>query len=768
MPTALTLADLHKLDTESWIDAATVKAFGLYRADTHEGAELVSGNPNKEDFAGVVSSGFWPGDSKPRTLFLRRDNPPMEKNSDGILKPKGKYLVGKEERNKVHTGPGESVQVLTDVQLPVVMTEGPKKLCAAWRLARYDNEQPRFLTCGLSGAWNWKGTIGKVANSNGKRVDERGPIADLSRITWTGRDVVVIYDSDCATNEKVAAARRGLVAELRQRGARVGVVDLPVLDDLPITGLDDFLAQRGPEAAMKLIETAMETAQNQSWAEVIPLDGPILLPFPLDVLPSDLNDMVQATAAQTETPPELAAGFGLAVVATAVQQKVVVQVEPNYCEPLAIWTGTFLESGTRKTAVANAMTGPLVDVEREECAKAQVEITKIESERETIKARIKALREQAAKKGSFEDFEDKKIAITKLETSMPEVPALPRLFVQDITPEKLGQVMAENKERIALISDEGGIFDIFGGRYSNGIPNLDLILQAHAGSPVRVHRGSRPDVVMDRPALTIALSPQPSVLQGLATQPGFRGRGLLARILYALPVSRLGYRQLQSQPIPPSVRDRYQKMVTTLLAITPIIDEGDRVHPYMLTLSPAAYREWKDFQRMVETKMRDGGDYEYIKDWGGKLPGAAARLAGLLHCVEHAETLTANLIISLSTMQRALVLAAFYQSHALAAFDVIGADLDLHAARHVWKWVQREQHHAHEQGSEKTTFTARECFQVLRGTYKKMDVLNPAFEILIERGYVIEQKSPLESIGKRGRKSRVFLVNPNAVTEHHE
>ena len=499
-----------------------------------------------------------------------------------------------------------------------------------------------------------------------------------------------------------------------------------------------------------------ELPPQKSAPALIPLDTPILPAMPTDALPSRLNDMVHAVAAHTETPAELAAGFGLAVVATACQQRIIVQIEPDYTEPLNIWPTTTLESGNRKTAVMMQMVAPLVEAERRLCDLTKEKILTVESERETIRAKVKALREATAKKKGFEDFEDKKQEIANLESTMPEVLSLPRLWVQDITPEKLGQVMAENGERIALISDEGGLFDTLAGRYSNGIPNLDLFLQTHAGSPVRVHRGSRPDVVMDRPALTIALSPQPSVLQGLANQPGFRGRGLLARFLYALPVSRLGYRTLTSQPIPSSVKDLYQDTITTLLKIEAAQDPSGQFIPHILTLSPKAHAEWKEFQRTVEEKMRDGGDYEHIRDWAGKLPGAAARLAGLLHCVEHTATLLSTLTISLSTMQQALALAAFYQAHALAAFDAMGADYDLHAARHVWRWVERVK---------KTTFTARECFQALRGTYKKMEQLNPAFPVLIERGYLIEQEPPSKPARKPGRKTKAFLVNPLALKE---
>jgi hypothetical protein len=42
---------------------------------------------------------------------------------------------------------------------------------------------------------------------------------------------------------------------------------------------------------------------------------------------------------------------------------------------------------------------------------------------------------------------------------------------------------------------------------------------------------------VQRPCLTIGLTVQPEILQGLAGRPGFRGRGLLARFLYSLPAS---------------------------------------------------------------------------------------------------------------------------------------------------------------------------------------------------------------------------------------
>jgi len=384
--------------------------------------------------------------------------------------------------------------------------------------------------------------------------------------------------------------------------------------------------------------------------------------------------------------------------------------------------------------------------EREQAEHASVEIAHKESERETDLARIKALRGKAAQ-GSFEDFEDKKQEIIKLEQSLPVVPQPLRLWAQDITPERLGPLMAENGERLAILSDEGGIFDLIGGRYSNGIPNLDLFLQSYSGSSVRVDRQGRSSVYMEHPALTIGLSPQPEILRGLKGKSGFRGRGLLARFLYAVPQSRLGYRTFDTHPIPHSVQAAYMQNIQMLLSIKPETGSDGGTRPFVLKLCDQAYDEWKDFSRTVERDMREGGRFEHITDWAGKLPGNVIRVAGLLHCAEHCSNQTWSKDIQLETMQQALLLAAVLAGHALVAFDVMGSDPELDTARRIWRWIERAKY---------KTFSARDCFQALKGTYGHMVELNPGFTVLIERCYLTEK--PTENkIGRHGRK---FDVNP--------
>ena len=218
--------------------------------------------------------------------------------------------------------------------------------------------------------------------------------------------------------------------------------------------------------------------------------------------------------------------------------KVTVSPESGYEEPLNIFVAVGMESGNRKTAVLQAMAQPFAEWERMSKSGSRRNESESLSERKTLEAQIETRRKKAAM-----SLADSGVVaqIAELEAALPEVPALPRLWVQDVTPEKLAVMMAEHGERIALLSDEGGVFDLLAGRYSKGIPNLDLFLQAHSGSSVRVDRGSRPPVLMQHPALTVAIAPQPDVLQKLSDQPGFRGRGLLARFLVCAAALAFGF-----------------------------------------------------------------------------------------------------------------------------------------------------------------------------------------------------------------------------------
>ncbi len=481
----------------------------------------------------------------------------------------------------------------------------------------------------------------------------------------------------------------------------------------------------------------------KNFDDPIPLDVPTLPLLPGEIFPQWAESFIDAVGNATETPRELAAMMELGTIATALQRKFIVQVEPGYLKHLNLWLTPALPSGNRKTQVLRAVTKPLRQWEAGQLAEIAPRIAKAKSARETALARIATLRKKAAgAEDNSADYADLQQQIQNLESKLPEIPGLPKLWAQDVTPEKLGALMAESGECMAIISDEGGIFDILAGRYNNGVPNLDLFLQSHAGAAVRVDRGSRPSVMMDEPALTLILSPQPDVLQGLASKPGFRGRGLLARFLFMLPVSKIGYRSGNTKPVPETISSNHDAHIRALLRF-----KRPDTGPYAITLSDVAHAELRAFADQVEVAMREGGRFEHIQDWAGKLPGAAVRIAGNLHVAELAFGMPADSKLSIDTMRRALQFAAVLGAHAVAAFDLMGADEALKGARKVWSWIRRER---------KPHFTFHDCFNALRGTFPRTADLERPVEVLVERHHV----ALLESPSKVGRPSRIYEVNP--------
>lgn len=409
-------------------------------------------------------------------------------------------------------------------------------------------------------------------------------------------------------------------------------------------------------------KTDSEQPNTTNWQAPISLESAQLPPWPDDVFPGSIQDFVTGLSKSTETPPELSAMMVLAAISAAAQGKYRVRVKTDYFEPVNIWTCAALPPGSRKTAVQMAATAPLTKWEKVQREELEPAIKKAQADDATIREQISYLRKQASKaKGT--EFEQLKKEIADTEASLPEIPTVPQIWAQDVTPENLGTIMADNNERMAILSDEAGIFDILGGRYSGGIPNLDLFLQGHAGSPVRVNRGSRPPVFMQTPALTFGLSPQPEVLRGLTEKPSFRGRGLLGRFLYVLPPSNLGYRTLDANPIFPDYSARYEGILTGILNQEMATDNEGEPCPNILKITDDALQAWQNYALKVEAGMRDGCIYAHLTDWAGKLPGAAIRIAALLHIARHALVNPWEKEISIEDMNAALRMADVLRKH---------------------------------------------------------------------------------------------------------
>ena len=320
--------------------------------------------------------------------------------------------------------------------------------------------------------------------------------------------------------------------------------------------------------AGELADTRTAGPGERRWEPPIPLGVVGEVPaFPVEVLPDWLGEYVAAVATATQTPPDLAGMLALAVLATVAAGAVEVQPRPGWREPLCLFIAVGMDAGARKSGVFTAMTRPVADFEHAQAAAALPGITETAVLRRIAESAAATAEAAAGKAPASQQEEARAEAIARAaEAANLVVPPVPRWLVDDATPEALAGLLA-TYGRIALLSPEGDVFDQMAGRYNQAAgPNLGVYLKGHAGDLLKVDRRGRPPEYVERPALTIGLAVQPEVLRGLASRPGFSGRGLLARFLYSLPASLVGRRQPGAPSVPPSVADRFSLELQALAA----------------------------------------------------------------------------------------------------------------------------------------------------------------------------------------------------------
>lgn len=501
-------------------------------------------------------------------------------------------------------------------------------------------------------------------------------------------------------------------------------------------------------------------AEPEEWEPPVDLDKPDLPGFTASDFPATLWAMIEGIAKATETPLELPAMGVLAVAATACQRRLKIELDPGYTEPLNLWTLTALPPGSRKSAVQRLAIAPLQSWEIERGQAMAPEIRAARATRAAEEGRLKELQKKFGKEQDETKRSTLLEEITNAEAALPEVPRKPRVFAQDTTAEKAGALLADHGEKIGVFSCEGGLFDILAGRYSAGTPNMDVFLQAHAGDPVRVDRGSRPPVDLQEPALSMGLSIQPSVLNEMAGKAAFRGRGLIGRFLYAVPADIVGKRTLETVPVSPSVRAGYDQAIMALLDLP---EQRNMLtgELFAIQLTEEAHADWKAFAREVETGMAEGGPLESLRDWAGKAAGAAGRIAGVFHCIEHAGRLLQadpedlfpptpdRYPLTGATMRTALNLARKLLAHAVFVYRIMAEDEGIWAARRILRWIRST-------GAE--GFTVNECYRALRGSFPKRANLDPGLLTLMERNYIRRERPPADR--KPGRPSERYTVNP--------
>lgn len=490
-------------------------------------------------------------------------------------------------------------------------------------------------------------------------------------------------------------------------------------------------------------------AANDEWGTPLSLDAPDLPTFPVDVLPDWLKRFVVDTAESTQTPVDMSAMLGFALLSTAVGNRVKVRAKSDHVEQLSVYTAVVLDPANRKSSVFGRFVAPLNALQVEADRRYESAHAQTEAQRVALEARLKQ-RSGASSHGAANESERAAISdeLRALKTT-----ARRRLYVDDCTSEKLVLVLKDNDGAAAVLSAEGGgPFAMMAGRYKDQ-PDFDIHLKGHSGDPVKVHRIGREDVSVMAPALTIGVTLQPEVLRAIGSEPSMRGRGLLGRFCFIIPRSPVGERAYRSAPVADSVAREYERRIKNLASIEPQSNVDGIVVAHELTLSVEADEAIGEFFDEVERQLSN--QLAPIQDWAGKLVGSALRFAALLHLARHASDGSAwdQVAISAEDARGGIRVARYLLPHTIAAFDEMNAHEGVEAARAVLGWIER-------QGG--TTFSEAQAWDGVRrrAVFKGAQALfHEALGELVARDFIRPRAHDTQ--GKAGRPlSTQYDVSP--------
>ena len=411
-----------------------------------------------------------------------------------------------------------------------------------------------------------------------------------------------------------------------------------------------------------------ESDGEPRWRQPDPVERPGFPQFPVHALPESIRGFCRAVADSVQVPSDYPAMTMLGALSVACRGRFEITVPgTDYVEPLVLQTVLFAESGTRKSAAFSMVKRPLTAYERQRRRDDEIEFAAWEARGAQLEREIAKQQKQGYSAALM-------ALIREQAEHATERPVVTRLIADDVTPERLGTIIAEQRGPIGIMAPEGGFFGNIAGRYNQGIPNLEYVLRGHNGEPLIIDRMGR-EVFVPASFVTLAISLQPEIVRELSTVPGFKGKGMAARLLPAFPTSLVGQRDVRkASPVDPDEQAIWRSVLLTLLGQADDCPHGeDGYEAYRITLGRSAREVYYQYAEHVERQLAKGGGLHGMRDWGGKMVGHALRIAGLFHLVEHGSDALAY-PVSADTLVRSIDVMEYFVPHAkhfLGALDGI-------------------------------------------------------------------------------------------------
>lgn len=492
-----------------------------------------------------------------------------------------------------------------------------------------------------------------------------------------------------------------------------------------------------------------EQFTNDSWDKLVPLDEVVLPAFPIDALPEVLRNYVSDVAESTQTPIDMAGVASLALMSIAMQPRYKIIGKSDWEEQLSLYCMIVAEPSDRKSAVFNQIIKVIQSFEADYNERHSIDVLKSQEEHSSLEKRYKK---------ATKDYENGKITKDEYDEAFSKYSSHKvinpiSLTLDDVTSESLTNEIESQDGCIALVSSEGGIFDILSGSYTN-FPNIDIFLKGYSGDFIKVSRIGRPSLYVKNPRLTILLTVQPKVLENVVNNGTFTGRGLSARFLYSVPKSLVGSRRFETKPIDFDNKKRFSDLIHEIL-------NEPRTVTKFISLSDDAYSLLKDYYESFESRLIT--DLKEIGGWAGKLVGNILRISALItraRNVKYDAFLytpstddSAEWMVQKEDMENAIRLGDYFLEHARYAFDFMD---DSTIKKQALNFLEKLK------VSKVNEISFRDACRTTKFMNKK-DKATAVITLLVDNGYLREKPGT----SRTHNRGTIYEVNPAIYDEEH-
>lgn len=347
------------------------------------------------------------------------------------------------------------------------------------------------------------------------------------------------------------------------------------------------------------------------------------VPFPLEHLPTSLQDFILAASEALYCDPAFIAVPALVSIGAAIGNSRLCSVKETWQEPSVFWAAIVADSSSLKSPSMDLAVAPLWAIQKEMSLEYEENLRYW--------------------KRSTEEFNDRRFKKRKEGEdnigigSAPEKPNPGKLLVNDITIERLAQVLHQNPQGVCLCRDElAGWFASF-GRYGDGKgPGADLPiwLEIFRAKSILIDRksGDPPTLFIPRAACSVVGTIQPRILQRILSDDFFDS-GLASRLLLCMPPRKA--KVWTEDVVPQHLYDSYNNIIKELYLGVRETKGGSFEGPKHVNFSKAGKKAWIEFYaEWADRQTHSEGEHAYAL---AKLEAYCARFALLLCCYAKAD-----------------------------------------------------------------------------------------------------------------------------------